>query len=387
MSKLRVGMVVDPWDLPFNGTVVSARRFVEALSDDVSFSIFMTPSRDVPLPAQAVLFDKLSIPGVNHIIDRMQAPVAKPNRTTLDEAMASLDVLHVQYPFFLAYGAIRAARRAGIPVISSFHVQPENILKNLKLNFAPLVPVLYKLFVRAFYNAADHVVVPSQFAADLLVSHGTERPITVISNGITPRFLKGHTIDKPIDGPPFLLLSVGRLAAEKQHDLIIDAVAKSKHRSHCQLRLVGSGPEKKRLERLAKIKGVQADIGPCSDDELLALYERCDLFIQASTVELEGMSALEAMAMACPVLLNHSKTSALHELPALPDAFFSDKDSSELTHRLDQFLDSASERSRHSAHNSAAALGRAHERSAKQLLDLYHRVAKAPMTHPPVQAG
>ena len=98
MSKLRVGMVVDPWDLPFNGTVVSARRFVEALSDDVSFSIFMTPSRDVPLPAQAVLFDKLSIPGVNHIIDRMQAPVAKPNRTTLDEAMASLDVLHVQYP-------------------------------------------------------------------------------------------------------------------------------------------------------------------------------------------------------------------------------------------------------------------------------------------------
>ena len=78
--------------------------------------------------------------------------------------------------------------------------------------------------------------------------------------------------------------------------------------------------QKKRLERLAKTKGVQADIGPCSDDELLALYERCDLFIQASTVELEGMSALEAMAMACPVLLNHSKTSALHELPALPDA-------------------------------------------------------------------
>ena len=221
-------------------------------------------------------------------------------------------------------------------MISSFHVQPENILKNLKLNFAPLVPLLYKLFVKAFYNAADHVIVPSQFAADLLASHGTERPITVISNGITPRFLKGHTIDNPIDGPPFLLLSVGRLAAEKQHDLIIDAVAKSKHRSHCQLRLVGSGPEKSASNALLN-QGVQADIGPCSDDELLALYERCDFFIQASTVELEGMSALEAMAMACPVLLNHSKTSALHELPALPDAFFSDKDSSELTHRWTSF--------------------------------------------------
>ena len=76
----------DPWDLPFNGTVVSARRFVDALSDDVSFSIFMTPS---DASTQAVLFNKLSIPGVNHI-DRMQASVAKPNRGTLDEAMASL---------------------------------------------------------------------------------------------------------------------------------------------------------------------------------------------------------------------------------------------------------------------------------------------------------
>lgn len=387
MSKLRVGMVVDPWDLPFNGTVVSARRFVEALSDEVSFSIFMTPSRGAPLPDQAVLFDKLSIPGVNHIIDRMQAPVAKPNRNILDEAMASLDVLHVQYPFFLAYGAIRAARRASVPVISSFHVQPENILKNLKLNFASLVPVLYDLFVKAFYNAADHVVVPSQFAANLLVSHGTERPITVISNGITARFLRGHKIDKPMGGPPFYLLSVGRLAAEKQHDLVIDAVAKSKHRGHCHLRLVGSGPEQKRLERLAEAKGVQADIGPCSDNELLALYERCDLFVQASTVELEGMSALEAMAMACPVLLNNSKTSALHELPAMPDAFFSDGDSGELTHRMDQFLNSASERNRHSIHNSTAALGRAHERSAAQLLDLYHQVARATMTHQPTQAG
>ena len=108
-----------------------------------------------------------------------------------------------------------------------------------------------------------------------------------------------------MEGPPFLLL-VGRLAAEKQHDLIID-VARSKHRGHCHLRLVGSGPEKKRLEHLAETKGVRADIGPRSMS--LALYERCDLFIQASTVELEGMSALEAMAMACPVLLNHSKTS------------------------------------------------------------------------------
>ena len=54
---------------------------------------------------------------------------------------------------------------------------------------------------------------------------------------------------------------------------------------------------------------------------------------------------------------------------------------------MDQLLDSASERSRHRTHNSAAALERAHERSAAQLLDLYHRVAKAPMPHPPVQEG
>ena len=91
MNNLKVGMVVDPWDLPFNATVVSARRFVAALSDHIDFRVLMTASTAEPTPDGAVLFEKISIPGINHIIDRMQAPVAKPNTSRLDELMADIE--------------------------------------------------------------------------------------------------------------------------------------------------------------------------------------------------------------------------------------------------------------------------------------------------------
>ncbi|MGA1104488.1 MAG: glycosyltransferase [Pseudomonadales bacterium] len=375
MNKLKVGMVVDPWDLPFNGTVVSARRFVAALSDQVDFRILMTASTGDDTPDGAVLFEKVSIPFVNRIIDRMQAPVAKPNSARLDELMRSIDVLHVQYPFFLAFAAIRAARRAGVPVISSYHVQPENILQNLGLGGPALVPTLYRLFVWAFYNAADHVIAPSHFAADLLRRHGTKTPITVISNGITDQFFDSQPRQPRPAEAPFRLLNVGRLAPEKQQHLIIEAVAQSRHRDRCELRIVGSGPRKDRLQRLAKARGVKANIGPCSDDELLALYRQSDVFIQASTVELEGMSALEAMAMGCPVLLHRSSTSALRELPVQAHAFFEGPSSGALTERLNQVLSNDVHRAEMGKHNLMAARGRSHAECAAQLLALYREIS------------
>lgn len=378
MNNLKVGMVVDPWDLPFNGTVVSARRFVAALSDHIDFRVLMTASTAEPTPDGAVLFEKISIPGINHIIDRMQAPVAKPNTSRLDELMADIDVLHVQYPFFLAFAAIRAARRAGVPVISSYHVQPENILKNLGLAGPGLVPALYRLFIWAFYNAADHVIAPSQFAANLLRRHGTKTPITVISNGITDQFFDAHPRPERPSESSFLLLNVGRLAPEKQQDLIIEAVAQSQFRDRCVLQIVGSGPRKAKLEQLAKNRGVTAKIDTCTDEELLALYRQCDVFIQASTVELEGMSALEAMAMGCPVLLHRSDTSALQELPVTDDAFFEDPSPGALTERLDKLLGDEARRLAMGEHNRLAAQNRGHAACAAELLALYQQVGGSP---------
>jgi len=207
----RIAVVIDPWSYPFNGTVVSTRRFVGALErEGYSFQILSIQAPDLPADEA---FEKLSLPGFNRIIDSMRAPLAKPDRARLRVLLAGCDLLHVQYPFFLAHAAIREARALGLPVVCSFHVQPENILQNIRLPSRLLTRLLYRLFIRFIYGKADHVIAPSAFAAGLLSRHGLDRPITVLSNGVPERFFQ---VERRPAAAGFLLLSVGRLAREKQ---------------------------------------------------------------------------------------------------------------------------------------------------------------------------
>ena len=122
-------MVVDPWSLPFNGTVVSTRRFIFALAAS-GFRIRVL-AIDADPAVDSAAFQRLSIPGFNRIINTMRAPLARPERSKLRAALQDCDVVHVQFPFFLGHAAIGEAKRMGIPVVCSFHVQPENILRKV----------------------------------------------------------------------------------------------------------------------------------------------------------------------------------------------------------------------------------------------------------------
>ncbi|HAF37365.1 MAG TPA: hypothetical protein DCG72_00150, partial [Gammaproteobacteria bacterium] len=64
-SKPTIGLVIDPWDFPFNGTVVSTRRFVAALSNQFNFKILKTGNVPDQTANNEIHFPKLSIPGAN----------------------------------------------------------------------------------------------------------------------------------------------------------------------------------------------------------------------------------------------------------------------------------------------------------------------------------
>ena len=57
-------MVVDPWHHPFNGTVVSTRRFVGALTDRFKFHILVAEEAEQRLDEGCVAFPRISIPGI-----------------------------------------------------------------------------------------------------------------------------------------------------------------------------------------------------------------------------------------------------------------------------------------------------------------------------------
>jgi glycosyltransferase involved in cell wall biosynthesis len=368
----RIAVVIDPWAYPYNGTVVSTRRFVPALeAAGFDFRLLAIEGPWEVEQQDGVGFPKLSIPGVNGIIDRMRAPLARPVRERLRQALSGCRLLHVQYPFFLGHAAIGEARRLRIPVVCSFHVQPENILDNLGLSSPLLSRGLYRLFLTRFYNRADRVIAPSAFAAALLRSHGLTSPLTVISNGVPDVFFQQKALPH---GGRFRVLAVGRLAREKQHETLLRAVAASRHRGRIELTIGGVGPRETALRSLAARLGVPARIGWLGPQELLDAYAAADLVVHAGTAELEGMSVLEAMAAGNTVLVADCADSACAHFVTDPRVRFASGDVRDLAGKIDRWLADDGAREAKGEDNRRFAATLSHDRSTARLANVYREL-------------
>jgi glycosyltransferase involved in cell wall biosynthesis len=148
---------------------------------------------------------------------------------------------------------------------------------------------------------ADRVIVPSQYLANWIVKWGvpTER-IAVIYNaaeipdGVEPLPIPLKT--------PVKAVTVGRLVPWKQVDGLIEALREI---PELGLVVVGNGPERPRLERIAQELGVSGRVyfaGQRSKRETLSLMAACDLFVLNSTYEGLPHTVLEAMALGLPVI-------------------------------------------------------------------------------------
>jgi len=111
------------------------------------------------------------------------------------------------------------------------------------------------------------------------------------------------------------ILSVGRLDPRKGHDELIRAVAAVLARGFaCELRIVGSGPDRSRLESLIfelELAGSVLLLGSVSIDELNAEYLAADVFAlltRSVGAEFEGfgIAFLEAAAFGLPIVAGDS---------------------------------------------------------------------------------
>ena len=229
-------------------------------------------------------------------------------------AGSDVDLVHVHTPFVAHYAGRRLARRLGVPLLESYHTFFEEYADQ----YIPLVPrgwlrSLARRWSRAQCNAVDHLIVPSSPMKDTLLRYGVRSGMTVLPTGIEDEpavqsrgaeaFRRRHDI--PIEAP--LLLYVGRLAGEKNIDLLLDMLP-GVLASHANtiLAIAGEGPTRPRLERRVAEDGLGAAtrfIGYMQrDGELQDAYRAADLFVFASRSETQGLVLLEALAQGTPVV-------------------------------------------------------------------------------------
>lgn len=103
-------------------------------------------------------------------------------------------------------------------------------------------------------------------------------------------------------GAPLRLLCVGGMAPPRAFDVLIEALA-SLANPAISLTLVGDGPDRTRLEKLAARRNVAARVefaGWKTQDELRPIYAAADAFVFSSFAEGIPVALMEAMAMSLP---------------------------------------------------------------------------------------
>jgi glycosyltransferase involved in cell wall biosynthesis len=197
------------------------------------------------------------------------------------------------------------------------------------------------------------IQVLSEYTRGLLVEmHGT-----AISNKVVRipwwraardrRWLSKAEARAQLGWPPdrAVLFSLRRLVARMGMDVLVDAVAKLGHEIDFFVAVGGDGPERPRLQELARQRGVERRIkflGRMSDEDVARAYQAADAFVlPTSALECFGMIILEAFGFGCPVLA--SRTGAIQEIVSgiAPQALFNPADSEDLAAILKRFFEGA----------------------------------------------
>ena len=108
------------------------------------------------------------------------------------------------------------------------------------------------------------------------------------------------------------ILSVGRLDPLKRVDLLIKSLRHCRRELVC--RIAGMGPERERLEALAREAGITERVeflGYVSDEELLSLYAGCSAVFFAPLDEDYGYVTLEAFLSKKPVVTTYDSGGPL----------------------------------------------------------------------------
>jgi glycosyltransferase involved in cell wall biosynthesis len=126
--------------------------------------------------------------------------------------------------------------------------------------------------------------------------------LQVVRLGVVPSEFAppGHLPER--DGAP-TVVAVGQLARRKGHEVLLRALALM--RSPARLVLVGDGPERERLERLARDLGLDGRVrfaGARGQHEIPGFYADADVFCLPSFQEGVPVVLMEAMAAGLPVV-------------------------------------------------------------------------------------
>jgi glycosyltransferase involved in cell wall biosynthesis len=309
---LKVALFTEVYRPIVNGIVTSVDTLAHVLRD-LGHDVY-TFAPHIPRGQETMgrVFRMPSLPLPARTEYRLTLPlVARRNKQRF---LSQCDVIHSHSLFITGWMAsYYARRRFRVPLVFTYHT-----LLDRYTHYSPLGPrltsQLTRELTRAYANAADAVIVPTQTVAAELRRSAVTAPICIVPTGIDveafrhPDATAGLAIRGKFgiapDAP--LLLLVSRLAHEKSVPLAFEALAVLRRDlPEAQLLLVGSGPLADGLRSQAKAAGLAAAVHFCGSvphEELPSYYAAADAFVFPSVTETQGLVLAEAFGAGLPVV-------------------------------------------------------------------------------------
>lgn len=209
------------------------------------------------------------------------------------------DVVHVHWPMPMALLGWAARRAHRTPMVTTFY--------GIELRWVQSRLFFLRWLVRWAAKASAQAVAISTYTARELRKFA-DVPIEVIPYTAE---LAPPTSVREVTGPDQSILFVGRLIERKGVSHLIRALGTVRGRTPARLVVIGDGPERTRLERLAQDLGLRDKVefrGRVSDEELRQAYASAAAFALPSVLDARqdteglGVVLLEAMNYSVPVV-------------------------------------------------------------------------------------
>jgi 1,2-diacylglycerol 3-alpha-glucosyltransferase len=317
---MRVAMFSECYEPVQNGVSTSLRELVSELRHMRHNVVIVAPHFADHLDEQPFI---LRVPSFQTRFNQ-DYPVAYPWFPKLARNFEKLapDVLHSHSPFFVGLLAARLARRRNLPLVSTYHTLYRHYAHYVFFLPDPAIQSLLEWWMPEYYSRCDCVIAPSRIAEESLRGFGVAAPVEVIPSGvpIPARKCIGEAAKAaararwriPPNAP--LLLYVGRIAQEKNVELVIDSFAQvASEQPDARLLIVGGGPHLEACKAHAAATPYADRVvfaGPVEHDALPPVYACADLFVFGSSTETQGLVIAEARAAGTPgVVVNEGGAS------------------------------------------------------------------------------
>lgn len=301
---MKICLVTETYPPEVNGVAMTLHRLVGGLVD-LGHTLDVVRPRQGKADAPATgerLSEWLAPGGPLPGYDGLHFGLPAKRRLVRRWRAARPDVVHVATEGPLGWSAVRAARKLGIPVVSSFHTNFHSYGKHYGYGMFIRVALGWLRYV---HNLTRRTFVPSHDLLKTLQDDGF-RNLRILGRGVDTQLYDparrsdalraewGAGQDTPV------AIYVGRIAGEKNIPLTIEAfLAMRALRPEMRLVLVGDGPERKRLQAEHPefhFAGVRRG------EDLATHYASGDVFLFASITETFGNVVTEAMASGLAVL-------------------------------------------------------------------------------------